>query len=245
MTQFTQKVLFVLLALAVSTFSACEAQWPGKLAKAPMVRCPEAGQGGVLFWDSVESLSVGQVRYLIPGLVQYPGAYEPLPSACLRDLELSVPEAGRFEKEPNGDYKLTILETAPLGKPIILSATYRGETLNGWFAVYDPEASPLVGTWRQNSGNCQNETIIRELIFSANGTFSVTWMPFEVYKDYWGVYTYDRQSKYLTLNVKSGNDIPTDVASGTINIENDALTLGTASFGTRRGQDEACRASFQ
>ena len=49
---------------------------------------------------------------------------------------------------------------------------------------------------------------IQELIFEADGTFSLTWTPFELYKDYWGTYEYDLASRSLALEVKGGNYIP-------------------------------------
>jgi hypothetical protein len=77
--------------------------------------------------------------------------------------------------------------------------------------------SSLVGTWREKSPTaCQTATgdtaavRLAELVFKANGEFSVTWMPFETYKDYWGTYRFDPATRILVLKVDGGNYTPAD-----------------------------------
>lgn len=77
--------------------------------------------------------------------------------------------------------------------------------------VYTPEARPLVGLWRESKqvacgtgAESEPETTIGELRFGADGTFSVTWHPFEIFVDYWGTYEADRETGALTLTVTSG-----------------------------------------
>ena len=84
--------------------------------------------------------------------------------------------------------------------------------------VFTPEANPLVGLWREAAQiDCAtgNEfvptTQIGELVFGADGTFGVTWFPFEVYKDYWGTYRFDLAAGTLELVVEGGNYVPRDV----------------------------------
>jgi len=49
---------------------------------------------------------------------------------------------------------------------------------------------------------------ISELVFSGDRTFSATWYPFEVYKDYWGFYTFDKPQGRVTMGIKDGSYIP-------------------------------------
>ena len=84
--------------------------------------------------------------------------------------------------------------------------------------IYVPEANPLVGYWREEaqfacgSGEAISpETHIEEFRFKADGSFSVTWFPFELYKDYWGDYEFDLTTGELTMVVDSGNYIPEDL----------------------------------
>ncbi len=63
--------------------------------------------------------------------------------------------------------------------------------------VFTPETHPLVNRWKEKADiACGSQKAlapanpVRELLFWADGTFSVTWKPFETYRDYWGTYTY-------------------------------------------------------
>jgi hypothetical protein len=84
--------------------------------------------------------------------------------------------------------------------------------------VYTPEANLLIGIWREQAqlacdtgAEVVPEEAIEELMFFADGTFTVTWFPFESYKDYWGTYTFDLAQGTLELTVTGGNTIPPDV----------------------------------
>ena len=84
--------------------------------------------------------------------------------------------------------------------------------------VWTSEANPLVGVWREEAqlacGDQAERTpplAIEELVFAPDGTFTVTWIPFESYRDYWGTYTFDLDKGTLRLTVSGGNSIPPDV----------------------------------
>jgi hypothetical protein len=70
----------------------------------------------------------------------------------------------------------------------------------------------FVGSWHQFDADCPGAEPVRELIFQPNGHFSVTWMPFETYQDYWGSWRYDARTRVLTLAVDNGNYVPADLA---------------------------------
>src|SRR5947209_1153962 len=82
--------------------------------------------------------------------------------------------------------------------------------------VYTDKTHPLVGFWRQTGFQCKpvggtNMPVtgtIEELEFRASGWFSVTWTPFEVYKDYWGTYKIDPASNSFSLKIERGNYVP-------------------------------------
>jgi hypothetical protein len=88
-------------------------------------------------------------------------------------------------------------------------------------------SSQLVGTWKEDvqlDCNTLDEIrpsdMIRELEFRADGTFAVTWQPFEVYHDYSGTYLYDSKSRSLTLNPTTSNYMPSPTDfSGTAEID--------------------------
>jgi hypothetical protein len=106
-------------------------------------------------------------------------------------------------------------------------------------------ARAFVGTWHQDETECAGAEPVRELIFTADGRYSVTWAPFETYKDYWGGWRYDARMRVLTLTVDGGNFIPTDVAlSGEANADAHRLLLGAISLGAPR-QAARCTAPFR
>ncbi len=92
---------------------------------------------------------------------------------------------------------------------------------------------------------CQEESVapelsIEELHFDADGSFSVTWIPFEVYKDYWGTYAYDLATGSISLSVAGGNYVPTDVraSTGSFSFEEKRLVLRNLWLGTPPGAIE-------
>jgi len=107
--------------------------------------------------------------------------------------------------------------------------------------VWTKEANPLVGTWHEEAriacGTGAEETPtdpIRELLFYASGVFNVTWTPFEVYVDYWGQYTFDREAGTISFIPDGGNYVPEDIdGEGTFVIdEQDRLMLRDVWLGT-------------
>jgi hypothetical protein len=84
--------------------------------------------------------------------------------------------------------------------------------------IFTPETNPLIGYWHEEAQlTCESGAEvapampIRELIFDPDGSFAVTWVPFESYKDYWGTYTFDLAQGTLELTVTGGNTVPPDV----------------------------------
>lgn len=107
--------------------------------------------------------------------------------------------------------------------------------------------SPLIGTWRQDRTECGDAAPVAELIFRADGQFSVTWFPFETYKDYWGAWRYDEATRLLALSIDGGNYIPQDFApSAVINVDAHQLSLGAISLGAPPNHEVArCTAPFR
>lgn len=102
----------------------------------------------------------------------------------------------------------------------------------------------LIGTWRQiKAVPCRGKAYsmdqiagIEELIFNADGSFSVTGRPFETYKDYWGKYAYDAKTAALKFTVEGGNYIPANLdLSGKGYLKGDQLILDQMSLGTGNG----------
>jgi hypothetical protein len=134
--------------------------------------------------------------------------------------------------------------TAPGSKFVVTADIENGRTQRTMpIMVYTDESNPLVGYWNQTSVHCtENNTSpapatgdIKELEFRASGWFSVTWTPFETYRDYWGSYTVDPKSKQLSFKIDRGNYIPKDFqGSGTYKLTGkDTIEFHHLYFGTR------------
>jgi hypothetical protein len=146
----------------------------------------------------------------------------------------------------------TGLLTIDLATPSGSVFTVRADVENGRriveaeVAVFTPDANPLVGWWREGAQmTCDTGADvvpaepIEEVVFDAAGTFTVTWFPFEVYKDYWGTYAFDLERGTLDLTIEGGNYVPPDVdgsgrfaADGVGQLLLTELWLGTPPNGT-------------
>jgi len=83
------------------------------------------------------------------------------------------------------------------------------------------------------------------LEFRADGWFSVTWRPFETYRDYWGHWSLNERTRELELVIHGGNNRPADfMGHGQITISEGSLHLGEISLGSAYGR-APCMASFQ
>lgn len=86
---------------------------------------------------------------------------------------------------------------------------------------------------------------IREMVFREDGSFLLTWTPFESYWDYGGRWTHDPRTGRLDIEVTGRqNYLPPDAdLSGRVRIDGDTLTVDDMFFGSpRRGP--ACPSVF-
>lgn len=213
----------------------------GKLPDSPPVSCaPPSSFGGFLFWMEPPAVPAGASLVLQPWFTPQPGVMEPVPAVCLEGVAISGPAA----LGEDGRTVVVDAEAAP-GATIQVQGRVGEATLSGRILVYQAEAQPLVGTWSQPEDACEGAETVRELIFHPDGTFSLTWRPFEVYKDYWGTYEFDAATSFLRLVPEGGNHIPSDASlAGDVRIDSDALTLPRAIFGSP-ATGKSCTAPFQ
>ncbi|HXT23107.1 MAG TPA: hypothetical protein VN923_20325 [Thermoanaerobaculia bacterium] len=80
--------------------------------------------------------------------------------------------------------------------------------------VIDSAPQPWAGVWREAErvpcagAKPAAAPLIQEFALLEDGTFTVTWHPFERYKDYWGTYTVDRKTNVIRFTVDGGNFVP-------------------------------------
>lgn len=152
---------------------------------------------------------------------------------------------------------LTVDKTTPIGSVFTVRANVENgrRILTKKVYVFTPEANPLVGRWREKAQvKCHTgkvitpESHIEELEFQADGKFTVTWLPFEIYKDYWGTYSYDVKQGTIKLTVESGNYVPSKIdGSGSFEISRSGeLLLKNIWLGSKKseGNPAICKIVF-
>jgi hypothetical protein len=168
------------------------------------------------------------------------GPYGPEPLPQCRPAWSLSPRAPAQVDRATG--VLRVRPGAAHGTAFTVYADLGGRRAETRIHVVDPRRNPLVGLWKQTAGtpcgstaSAPTEEGVQELRFRADGTFDVTWIPFESYVDYRGRYTYAAPA--LRLRVEGGNHVPTDVdPDGQATVAPDGtLRLTSLSLGTPRG----------
>lgn len=209
------------------------------------------GQSGV----NTSRLSPGDSTTLRPKLYQGPAIVDG-DNACIRDLVVTPGDGAddddyTLTKLEDGSYRLTVSEDATPGGSFKLSAGYGSSREIGDIVyVYDTERWPLEGVWSQPRKEC-GASSIGELEINRGG-FSVTWQPFESYKDYWGSYTFDRAESdgiegTLVIEPSGGNFMPFGKNQRTlqVRVDGDMLTILDGDFGQHRSGQRLCEAPFR
>jgi hypothetical protein len=102
-----------------------------------------------------------------------------------------------------------IADTATPGATVTVSYRIKGKPIGASFIIVARDAFVLTGRRGQSAlEGCDGLLAVGELEFTAEGRFSVTWRPFETYKDYWGTYRLDPATGALSMTVEGGNDHP-------------------------------------
>jgi hypothetical protein len=149
------------------------------------------------------------------------------------------------------DGLLTIDEDVPDGTIFTVTANRDpvGPSASLRVYVYTPAAQPLVGLWHETAQlacgtgkETEPDEAIGELRFGADGQFSVTWHPFEIFVDYWGTYRADPVTGELTLTMESSMGAPPEDfdGEGTFAIRDDgSLVLEDIWLGSGPGTEES------
>lgn len=209
--------------------------------------CPLPNGGGFLYWMDPPSIEFGESVTLDPMFTPSPWAFEHLPAGCVGELSVHPEGAVEFTRLEDGTPVATVTDQAENGGVITIRTVYAGEEpITATLSAYDPSTNPLVGIWEQiDYEDCPAGSRILELSFRADGTFSVTWTPFESYRDYWGSYDYEQETGLLTLEIDGGNHIPNDVAIQEVGFyEGNMYLKNDGSFGSNSAGN-ACDMGFE
>ncbi|HEY0130691.1 MAG TPA: hypothetical protein VGB57_04730 [Allosphingosinicella sp.] len=107
---------------------------------------------------------------------------------------------------------ITIAPDAPAGATITIGFRHEGKAVEKRLKVVAKDEVVLTGRYTQRSlEGCSANEPVRELEFRPENRFSVTFLPFETYQDYWGTYSFDPATRRLRLTVEGGNFIPSNL----------------------------------
>lgn len=179
---------------------------------------------------------------------QGPAGPKILPLACLTDWQI-MPEGAASLTDDGG---LAIAADAPAGEPLTITAQAPGGATRLTTPIIGSDEIVLTGRWRQVEVTCPDgvapEARVGELEFYPSGGFSVTYQPFESYRDYWGTTTFDPAAGRLSLTIEDGNAVPdAPLLSGSAVRDDTRLTLNGFYLGDR-GRNQAptpCRYVFE
>jgi hypothetical protein len=148
--------------------------------------------------------------------------------------------------------RLQVSARAAPGTEFRVHAAMGGATSAQAVHVVDPRLSPVAGTWGQAQPPACTPAAggemepVREMELRRDGRFTVTFTPFETYRDYWGRYTYDARTGALAMHVEGGNRVPPGLdLEGTAHVANGRLMLDGFWLGQPDpAHPRACRYTF-
>lgn len=174
-------------------------------ASAADAACTVPEYGAPVLWMDERDVAPGQDIALEPVWTRMPGQFDPMPARCFTDWHSTLASA---VISPDGTH-VRIAASARHGETGTITARIGDRALVAPIRVVVAARAPLNGTWRQVDGTCTGAPPatepIRELIFKGSGEFSLTFMPFEIYRDIWGTFHFDAAAGRLTLDVTGQN----------------------------------------
>jgi len=170
-----------------------------------------------------------------------------VPAGCLADWRTSDPAVTLSPDRRS----LIIGAGATPGQTVTVSAAIGSRRVGTSVRIVGRDEVVLTGFWSQKSVECTGDRQpiepVRELHFDDKGGYSVTFIPFETYKDYWGDFTLNAATGDLAMTYEGGNRGGADLdLSGKARLEPGGdLVLEDVYLGDRQGpSDGACRYVF-
>ena len=141
---------------------------------------------------------------LVPTRVRGPGS-DLEPADCLSAWQVD-PALARLSPDHR---TIHILADAKPGAELVISYMVGGQEVRKSMRIVGRDEVVLTGIRRQSAvEGCSLHTPVGELELREDGTFSVTFSPFESYRDYWGHYRFDPASGALSMTMEGGNYRP-------------------------------------
>jgi hypothetical protein len=215
-------------------------------AKAPIAAVPDPACGPA---DRAAFLEIqpsvprqGSVIALTPKRGDQPGGAMVLGRGCVSGWSLSGP--ARFSDDHSS---ISIDDAAPPGSEVVIGFRVGAVPVERRLRIVARDAVVLAGaTSQSNHRACPRTSNVGELKFRADA-FSVTFAPFESYRDYWGNFRFDPATGALHMTVTGGNRVPAGLdLEGRAVLENGHLVLEDMFLGNddNRPREEPCRYVF-
>ena len=170
----------------------------------PDIECLRPGHHFAFVATDTKVYRQGAVVRLTPAVDISPAGTAELPLRCTSAWSVTGPAILSPDRS-----SVTIAPDAPAGSTVTVGFTHLGKPVEARFKVVARDEIVLTGRYIQRSlAGCTAHKPVRELEFKPENRFSVTFVPFETYQDYWGTYAYDPVSGRLRLKVEGGNFVP-------------------------------------
>ena len=148
----------------------------------------------------------GTTIHVSPIVRRGPMGPEALPLECTSRWTVTPPGLATLSADRR---TLRIADDAPAGAEFTLSFLAGGESVAKRFRITGRDELVLTGRYGQTAlEGCQASEPVREIEFGGDGRFSVTFTPFETYRDYWGTYRFDPATGAVAMTVDGGNYRP-------------------------------------
>jgi hypothetical protein len=174
----------------------------------------------------------GAVVRVTPSVDRSPAGTDELPLKCTTGWSVTGPAILSPDRT-----SLTIAADAPAGSIVTVGFSHDGKPVEARFKVVAKDEVVLTGRYgQQGLEGCSAPEPVRELEFQPENRFSVTFTPFETYRDYWGTYSFDSATKRLRLTVEGGNFVPPSLdLEGEAELAGGRLRLKDIFLGSRDG----------
>jgi len=210
--------------------AACPGPRPVPPPSPPDPACAPIGHFAFLGTDTDIHRQGSSIR-VTPMVDVSPAGTQELPLRCTSDWSVSGPARLSADRT-----MLTIDPDAPVGATVAVGFRHAGERVEARFRVIGRDEVVLTGRRSQRGiEGCAGADRVGELEFQPGNRFSVTFTPFETYRDYWGSYAFDPATGRLRLTVEGGNFIPAGLdVEGQAELSGGRLVLRDMFLGSRQ-----------
>jgi hypothetical protein len=209
---------------------------PAPVPPPPDLSCLQPGYHFAFVGMDTTVYRQGAVVRLTPMVDRSPAGTDEIPLKCTKGWAVTGPATLSPDRK-----SLTIAPNAPPGAIVLVRYHLDGKPISAQLRVVAKDQIVLTGRYSQRGlEGCTAAEPVRELEFRPENRFSVTFLPFETYQDYWGSYSFDPATKQLRLKVEGGNFIPPQLdVEGEVELAEGRLRLKDIFLGSRDGAPQS------